>query len=180
MKKTFVFVAFLTSLVSITALRGAEMPLDVRLEIKQGAVEIPEGTYDHHRPVRVRTLKRVPKGTRAVVYRSVRYYPVDGMFYVSRNGLYQRTFPPVGFRVRTLSVLPTRIVVKGKPYYYACGIFYQKKGSDYLVVKTPLGAVVRKLPRDVAKITWKGSVAHQLNGVVYRKVKGGYQVVAFI
>ena len=180
MKKTFVFVALLTSLVCSTALRGAEMPLNVRFEIKHGAVEIPEGTYDHRRPVGARTLKRIPKGTRAVVYGTVRYYPVQGMFYVSRNGIYQRTFPPVGFRVRNLSVRPTRIVVKGKRYYYSCGIFYQKKGSDYLVVKTPMGGVVRKLPKDAAKITWKGSVAHQLNGVVYRKVKGGYQVIALI
>jgi hypothetical protein len=179
MKKSSLLMMLFASLMTLPVARGAEMQVEVRSEIGDKRISGVEAAY-HRGPVRVRTLKRIPKGTRAVVYRTVRYYPVQGMFYVSRKGIYQRTFPPVGFRVRNLSVRPTRIVVKGKRYYYSFGIFYQKKGSDYLVVKTHMGEVVRKLPKDTAKITWEGSVAHQLNGVVYRKVKGGYQVIAQI
>lgn len=146
-------------------------------------LELPttmERKTDHRRPVRVRTLKRIPRGTHAVVYRSTKYYPVNGMFYIARSGIYTRVFPPVGFRVRTRSLSARRIVVSGKRYWYAAGIFYQKEGREYRVVRVPLGAVVRKLPEDAEKLIWGGFAAFQLNGAVYRKVKNGYRVVALL
>ena len=129
------------------------------------------------RRVRRQTLRSLPAGTRAVVYRKVGYYPVGGRFYVARKGVYVRSFPPRGFRVRTLGVRPVRIVVRTRPYWYAEGVFYQKQGEDYIVCETPVGAVVSELPEDAVELDWAEVSAYELNNAVYQEVDGGYEVI---
>ena len=129
------------------------------------------------RRVHRRTLKSLPAGTRAVVYRKVSYYPVSGRFYVARKGVYVRSFPPRGFRIRTLGVRPVRIVVRSRPYWYAEGVYYQKQGEDYIVSDTPVGAVVSELPEDAEAIDWAGVTAYELNDAVYKEIDGGYEVI---
>jgi hypothetical protein len=129
------------------------------------------------RRVRRRTLKSLPAGTRAVVYRKVSYYPVSGRFYVARKGVYVRSFPPRGFRIRTLGVRPVRIVLRSRTYWYAEGVFYQKQGEDYIVSETPIGAVVPELPEDAAEIDWAGVSAYELNNAIYQEVDSGYELI---
>lgn len=127
-----------------------------------------------------RTLRQLPPATRAVRYRNISYYPVAGKYYLARNGVYVRTFPPVGFRVRTLSVTPRRIVVRGRPFWYAQGVFYTQDGEDYVVSETPVGAVVPELPEEAEALDWDGLSAYELNQAVYREVDGGYEVMELL
>lgn len=124
-----------------------------------------------------RTIKSLPSGTRAVVYRSRNYYPIRGMYYVSRKGAYVRTFPPVGFRIRTLSVVPVRIVVRNRAFWYAQGVFYVKQNKEYVVIETPVGAVVPELPEDAEEIDFSGLEAYELNDAIYQEVDEGYEII---
>ena len=121
-----------------------------------------------NRRVQRRTLRRLPAGTRAVAYRSVSYYPVRGQYFIARKGVYMRTFPPRGFRIRTLAVTPLRIVVRGRPYWYAQGVFYLKNNEGYEVTETPVGAVVPELPEERAH----QALHLRLDGVVQAAVEG--------
>ncbi len=134
----------------------------------------------HERRVHRRTLRKLPAGTRAVVYRNRNYYPVGGMYYVSRKGAYIRTFPPVGFRIRTLAVAPVRVVVRSRPYWYAEGIFYTKEQEEYVVAETTVGAVVPELPEDAGEIDFSGVTAYELNNAVYQEVEDGFEVIELL
>lgn len=133
-----------------------------------------------NRRVARRTLRRLPSGTRAVAFRSVNYYPVRGMYYVSRRGVYVRTFPPRGFRVRALAVAPVRIVVRNRPYWHSEGVFYEKDGEDYEVVDTPVGAVVPELPEDAEELDFSDVPSYELNNAVYQQVDEGYEIVEIL
>lgn len=133
-----------------------------------------------NRRVARRTLRRLPSGTRVVAFRSVNYYPVRGMYYVSRRGVYVRTFPPIGFRVRTLTVAPIRIVVRNRPYWYSEGVFYQKQGEEYEVVDTPVGAVVPELPEDAEEFDFSEVPSYELNNAVYQEVDEGFEIVEIL
>ncbi len=133
--------------------------------------------YKKQKRVQRRTIKRLPSGTRAVVYRNRNYYPVRGMYYVSSKGVYVRTFPPVGFRIRTLAVVPVRVVVRNRPFWYAQGVFYVKQNQEYVVTETPIGAVVPDLPEDAEEIDFSGLSAYELNDVIYQEVDAGYEVI---
>ncbi|MDG1572558.1 DUF6515 family protein [Robiginitalea sp. M366] len=124
-----------------------------------------------------RTLRQLPAGTRAIRYRSVAYYPVGGKYYVASKGVYVRTFPPRGFRVRTLAVAPVRVVVARKPFWYAQGVFYTREGSEYEVVDAPVGAIVPELPDEAEPLDWDGVSAYELNAAVYREVDNGFEVI---
>ena len=134
----------------------------------------------HERRVRHRTLRRLPSGTRAVVYRNRNYYPVRGRYYVSRKGVYARTFPPVGFRIRSLAVAPVRVVVRNRSYWYAEGVFYHKQNEEYVVAETPVGAVVPELPEEAGEIDFSGVTAYELNRAVYQEVEDGYEITELL
>ena len=127
-----------------------------------------------------RTLRSLPAGTRAVVHRRVSYYPVRGRYYVARKGVYVRSFPPVGFRIRTLAVTPVRIVVRNRPYWYAEGVFYQKEGADYIVSETPVGAVVPTVPDESEAFDLEGVPTYELNNAVYQEVEDGYEIIELL
>ena len=131
----------------------------------------------HNKRVKRRRLRSLPAGTRAVVYRRTNYYPVRGMYYVSRRGAYVRAFPPVGFRIRTLAVAPVRIVVRNRPFWYAQGVFYVKQNEEYMVTETPVGAVVPELPEDAEEIDFSGITAYELNDAIYQEVDDGYEII---
>ncbi len=131
----------------------------------------------HNRRVARRTLRRLPEGTVAVVHRNVSYYPVGGMFFIARKGIYARAFPPRGFRLRVLPRTAIRLAVRGTYFMYAEGVFYQQVGEEYEVVPVPIGAVVKELPEDAEEIDFDGISAFELNDAVYKAMEDGYEVI---
>lgn len=131
----------------------------------------------HNRRVARRTLRRLPEGTVAVVHANVSYYPVGGMFFIARKGIYARAFPPRGFRLRVLPRTAIRLAVRGNYFLYADGVFYHPVGDEYEIVVAPIGAVVKELPEDAEEIDFEGISAFELNDAVYKVIEDGYEVI---
>ncbi|MGB5821170.1 MAG: DUF6515 family protein [Saonia sp.] len=130
------------------------------------------------RRVKRRTLRRLPANTRAVVFRNVSYYPVNGMYYLNRRGAYVRTFPPRGFRTRTIPGTFTRLMVRGSAYAYTQGVFYQQmEDGAYEIVAPPTGAIIEQLPEDAEEIDFDGIPTYELNETLYRAIEDGYEVI---
>lgn len=154
--------------------RPIAKPIKVKRTINRKALR------NANRRVVRRTLRTLPPDTRGIAFRRITYYPVGGMYFVSRSGVYQRAFPPLGFRIRTLPGAFLRLVVGGLTFAYADGVFYKEAGEEYEVVAPPLGAVIPKAPEDALKIDVDGNFVYALNNVVYIPVKDGLQVSEII
>ena len=99
------------------------------------------------------------------------------MYYVSRKGVYVRSFPPRGFRIRTIPGRYTRLVVRGSIYYYSAGLFYRSVDEEYEVVTAPIGAVVEELPEDAIEMDFDGITTYELNETLYQAIDDGYEVI---
>ncbi len=130
-----------------------------------------------HRKNRFRTLAVLPSGTRAVAFRNINYYPVRGVYYVRRNGIYMRSVPPFGFRLVRLTSRMIRLSVLGVPYVYSEGLFYQEVDGAFQIVPAPKGATIEELPEDVEEIILDDITAYELYDILYAKSEGGYQVI---
>ncbi len=130
-----------------------------------------------HRRNRFRTFRTLPAGTRAVVYRNVSYYPVRGVYYVHRNGVYVRRLPPRGFRVAALTGTLVRLSVRGMPYVYSEGVFYREVNNEYELVAPPEGAVVEELPEEVEEVLLEDMTAYELYDTLYAKTDEGFEVI---
>ncbi len=126
---------------------------------------------------RFRTYRRLPVGTRAVVYRNVNYYPLGGAYYVRRNGIYVRQLPPRGFRVARLTGHLIRLSVRNNAFIYSNGIFYKEVNDEYEVVDAPKGAVLEELPEEVEEMILDDMTAYELYDVLYAKTENGYEVI---
>ena len=132
----------------------------------------------HNRRIARRTLRTLPRNTRAITFRRISYYPVGGMYYVQRRGVYVRAFPPRGFRLRVLPAAAFAITVRGARYQYADGIYYQAvDGGEYEVTEPPIGAVLQELPEDAMEMDFDGVPAYELNDAVYKAVEDGYELI---
>ncbi len=132
----------------------------------------------HNRRITRRTLRALPRNTRPIVFRRVSYYPVGGIYYIQRRGVYVRAFPPRGFRLRVLPAAAIAITVRGAAYRYADGIYYQEaEGGEYEVAEPPVGAVLEELPEDAMEIDFDGVPAYELNDAVYKAVEDGYELI---
>ncbi|UOY05633.1 hypothetical protein L0P88_16965 [Muricauda sp. SCSIO 64092] len=130
-----------------------------------------------HRRNRFRTLRRLPAGTRAVLFRGVEYYPVQGIYYVKRNGVYIRRLPPIGFRMASLTGPMFRLAVGGNAYVFSEGVFYRGVDDQFEMVAPPKGAIVEELPKDVEELLLDGMTAYELYDTLYAKTEGGYEVI---
>lgn len=126
---------------------------------------------------RFRTLRTLPVGTRAVVFRRVNYYPVNGVYYVRRNGIYVRQLPPRGFRVARLTGRIVRLSLRNNAYVFSEGIFYKEVDNQYEVVEAPKGAVLDELPEDVEEMILDDITAYELYDTLYTKTEDGYEVL---
>ena len=126
---------------------------------------------------RFRTLKNLPIGTRAIVYRRVNYYPINGVYYVRQNGVYVRRLPPRGFRVARLSGRLVRLSVRNRDYIFSEGIFYREVDNGYEVVEAPKGAVLEELPTEVEEMILEDMTAYELYDTLYAKTEAGYKVL---
>ena len=130
-----------------------------------------------HRRNRFRTFRTLPVGTRRVVYRNVNYYPVRGVYYVRRNGVYVRRLPPPGFRVAALTGTLVRLSVRGTPYVYSEGVFYRELNNEYELVAPPEGAILEELPEEVEEVLLEDMTAYELYDTLYAKTEEGYEVI---
>ncbi|GET28498.1 DUF6515 family protein [Prolixibacter sp. SD074] len=149
---------------------------------RRTVVQGPRGTVVYRKKPVVRTVRRLPRRAVVIRYRNVPYYYHGGMFYVSRNGVYVRSVPPVGIRVAALPAGYVRVVVGPRVFFYAGGIFYilDEASREYAVADPPVGAVVSQLPSDAAEIEIDGKPFMEYNDIIYKQVtieKTGYEVV---
>lgn len=126
---------------------------------------------------RFRTLRVLPAGTRVVAYRNINYYPVGGIYYVRRNGVYVRQLPPRGFRVARLTGRLVRLAVRNNPYVFSEGIFYREIDGQYEVVDAPKGAILEELPEDVEEMVLDDMTAYELYDILYAETENGYEVI---
>ncbi|MEM1257442.1 MAG: DUF6515 family protein [Bacteroidota bacterium] len=125
---------------------------------------------------RFRALGTLPVGTRAVVYGSLNYYPVNGAYYVRQNGMYVRRLPPRGFRVARLTGRWVRLSVRNRNYVFSEGIFYREAENGFEVVEAPKGAVLEELPTDVEEMLLEDMTVYELYDVLYVETQSGYEV----
>jgi hypothetical protein len=149
---------------------------------RRTVVQGPRGTVVYRKRPVVRPVRRLPRRAVVIRYRNVPYYYHGGVFYVSRNGVYVRTAPPVGIRVAALPAGYVRVVVGPRVFFYAGGIFYtlDEAKQEYAVADPPVGAVVSQLPSDAAEIEIDDRPFMEYNGIIYKQVtieKPGYEVV---
>jgi len=145
-------------------------------------VQGPRGTVVYRKRPVARPVRRLPRSAVVVRYRNVPYYYHGGLFYVSRNGVYVRTVPPVGIRIVALPAGYVQVVVGPQVFFYAGGIFYilDEASREYAVADPPVGAIVSQLPSDAAEIEIDGKPFMEYNGTIYKQVtieKTGYEVV---
>jgi hypothetical protein len=149
---------------------------------RRTVVQGPRGTVVYRKRPVVRPVRRLPRRAVVIRYRKVPYYYHGGVFYMSRNGVYVRTAPPVGIRVAALPAGYVRVVVGPRVFFYAEGIFYilDEASREYAVADPPIGAVVSQLPSDAAEIEIDGKPYMEYNGIIYKLVtieQPGYEVV---
>ena len=130
-----------------------------------------------HRRNRFGTFRRLPIGTRAVIFRGIEYFPVKGIYYVKRNGVYVRRLPPIGFRMTSLTGPVFRLAVRGNAYVFSEGLFYTRVDDQFEMVAPPIGAIVEELPKDVEELLLDGMTAYELYDTLYAKTEGGYEVI---
>jgi hypothetical protein len=149
---------------------------------RRTVVQGPRGTVVYRKKPVVRTVTQLPRQAVVIRYRNVPYYYHGGVFYVSRNGVYIRTAPPVGIRIATLPAGYVRVVVGPSVFFYAGGIFYilDEVSKEYVVADPPVGAIVYTLPSDAAEIEIDGEPYMEYNDFIYKQVnmeKPAYEVV---
>jgi hypothetical protein len=130
-----------------------------------------------HRRNRFRTLRVLPQGTRAIAFRNTNYYPVGGVYYVRRNGVYVRRVPPRGFRLARLTGRLIRLSVRNNPYIFSEGIFYREVDGYYEVADAPKGAVLDELPADVEEMVLDDMTVYELYDILYAETEQGYEVM---
>ena len=149
---------------------------------RRTVVQGPRGTVVYRKKPVVRTVRSLPQSAVVIRYRNVPYYYHDGVFYVSNNGVYVRSVPPVGIRIAALPAGYVRVVVGPRVFFYAGGIFYilDEASKEYVVADPPVGAVVSQLPSDAVEIEIDGKPYMEYNGIIYKQVtieQPGYEVV---
>ncbi len=149
---------------------------------RRTVVQGPRGTVVYRKNPVVRTIRNLPQSAVVIRYRNVPYSYHDGTFYVSNNGVYVRSVPPVGIRIAALPAGYVRIVVGPRVFFYAGGIFYtlDEASKEYVVADPPVGAIVSQLPSDAVEIEIDGKPYMEYNGIIYKPVtieQPGYEVV---
>jgi len=130
-----------------------------------------------HRRNRFRTLRVLPRRTGAIAFGNTNYYPVGGVYYVRRNGVYVRRVPPRGFRVARLTGRLVRLTVRNSPYVFLEGIFYREVDGYYEVADAPKGAVLDELPADVEEMVLDDMTIYELYDILYIETEKGYKVM---
>jgi len=168
--KNLKLILFLFALFFVGTTEYAEAQVSRRVERRV----VRRKVRRHNRRVVRRTLRQLPANTRPIVYRKISF---GGMYYIHRNGIYVRTFPPRGFRLAVVPTTAVIITVRGTRYHYADGVFYQPVDGEYAVAAPPIGAVVTDLPEDAEEIDFDGVTMHELNQAVYKEVENGYEII---
>ncbi|MGB5819930.1 MAG: DUF6515 family protein [Saonia sp.] len=133
-----------------------------------------------YRRITRRTLNTLPGGTRALVYRNVNYYPVNGFYFVKQNAAYISVLPPVGFRLAVIPWSYTRLVVAKRTYFYANGLYYVQSKNQYEIVTPPVGAKIPELPEGYAEVDIGGHTYYSFDDTLYKSSDEGYQLVGFL
>lgn len=133
-----------------------------------------------YRRINRRTLRTLPAGARAVSYKSTRYYPVNGFYYIKGNNTYLGVLPPVGFRVATIPWAYTNLVVSGRTYYYAHGLYYSRVKDEYELTEPPVGAKIAELPEGHEEVNIGEKQYYAFEDSLYSSSDEGYELVGFL
>jgi len=173
----FTFLFFPTEKVEAQVRRGRTVVVTTNANKRQIRRQTRRQVRRIHRRNRFRTFRTLPPGTRAVTFRRVNYYPLNGAYYVRRNGVYIRQLPPAGFRVARLTGRLVRLSLRNRNYVYAQGIFYTEVDNEFEIADAPKGAVIDELPEEVEEIILDDMTAYELYDVLYTKTDKGYEVL---
>ena len=91
---------------------------------------------------------------------------------------YNRSYPPPGYKSKSISHYHYVVPYRGHKYYYDRGVWYLPSGPSFVVVAPPLGIVVRTLPPYYSTI-WVGGIPYYYSAGVYytwRPEQQGYIV----
>ncbi|QLG45375.1 DUF6515 family protein [Costertonia aggregata] len=133
-----------------------------------------------YRRIARRTLHTIPIGTRALLHKKTKYYPINGYYFIRKNAGYVSVLPPIGFRVATIPWAYSRIMVSGRSYFYANGIYYQQVGKYYEISEPPIGARITDLPEEYEEKTIDGKTYYAFDDQLYVSSEKGYRLVGFL
>ncbi|OED36700.1 hypothetical protein AB832_05465 [Flavobacteriaceae bacterium (ex Bugula neritina AB1)] len=69
-----------------------------------------------------------------IVYKNVKYYRDNGIWYKKKRNKYVVVKAPVGARIATLPMGCKKVRIKGVTYYRCKGVFYKKSGRKFIIV----------------------------------------------
>lgn len=114
-------------------------------------------------------------------------FPVGGLLYYYRAGIYYRRHPkgylvvsaPIGATIVNLPIGYTSIYVEERPYFYYYGTFYKHDPEHhrYVIVSAPVGAIVPTLPGGHTTVYLHGVKHYVVGGTYYRPLHRGADLV---
>lgn len=133
-----------------------------------------------HRRIARRTLNTLPVGARALPYRGLSYYPINGFYSIQQNAVYVSVLPPVGFRITTIPWEYSTLRVSGNEYFYAHGLYYTRTKEHYEVTEPPVGAMISELPEGYEEVVIDNKILYAFDDTLYKASGVGYELVGFL
>lgn len=81
----------------------------------------------------------------AILFGSVVYFVLDGIFHKEAPNGYVVAPAPIGARLPELPAAAVMVSINGKPYYTYSGVYYKKIPGGYLVVKAPNPPIIKEI-----------------------------------
>ena len=133
-----------------------------------------------HRRIARRTLNTLPVGARALPYRGLTYYPLNGFYFIRQNSAYVSVLPPVGFTVVEIPWEYTTVTVSGNKYLYANGLYYSKAKAKFQVIEPPVGAMIQELPEGYEEVVIGARTLYTFDDSLYESKGDSYELVGFL
>ena len=133
-----------------------------------------------HRRIARRTLNTLPVGTRALPYRGLTYYPLNGFYFIRQNSVYVSVLPPIGFTVVEIPWEYTTVTVSENNYLYANGLYYSKAKDKFEITEPPVGALIKELPEGYEEVVIGTRTLYAYDDSLYESKGDGYELVGFL
>ena len=101
-----------------------------------------EAAPAHHRAVKHKPVKVLPKTHHRIIHRGKPYYFANGRFYTHKNGVYVSISAPLGAIIPSLPNGYMTVGVGPNQYFHFGGIYYRRSPAGYVVIERPAESVV--------------------------------------
>jgi hypothetical protein len=105
--------------------------------VRQGEFWDGHHGHNHYYPSRGKYIGSVPRDSRVVVSRGVKYYHSAGVWYRPSGARFVIVGPPVGMVIPSLPPYYSTVWVGGVPYYYSNETYYVEAPGGYMVADHP-------------------------------------------